>query len=73
MRAVAARMDPVKVTVAVAAVALLTGLFVLAFASGASERKVRAVCAAHNGVAVVTGNTFRKYVTCRDGHYEVVR
>jgi hypothetical protein len=73
MRALAARIDPLIAVMVVAALALLAGLVVLAFAAGASERKVRSACAHHKGVAVVTGNAFRKYVTCRDGHYEVIR
>lgn len=61
-----------SVVMAAAAVALLVLVATLAI-SGASEHEVRAACAAHRGVAVVTGNASRKYVTCRDGHYEVVR
>lgn len=62
----------VTVVIAAAAVAVVVLVATLAI-GGASEQEVRAACAAHSGVAVVTGNAARKYVTCRDGHYEVVR
>lgn len=45
--------------------ALLTGC--------ATEDEVRAACVEHDGVAAASGNSIRKNVACRDGHFRIVR
>lgn len=46
---------------------------VFAVAGCANTDEVRRACADHDGVNAVNGSQIRKYVACRDGHYEVVR